>query len=98
MKKQRSLALQATSLRIDDSDAGRVNMKCLVCASEARDRTPRNFDGYVIDCPSCGNYEVAGGAWERFQNASKQEWAAAQAKAASLKGVARWPRIKNICF
>jgi len=97
MKKQRSPALQATSLRID-SDAGRVNMKCLVCASEARDRTPRNFDGYVIDCPSCGNYEVAGGAWERFQNASKQEWAAALAKAASLKGVARWPTIKNICF
>ena len=26
-------------------------MKCLVCASEARDRTPRNFDGYVIECP-----------------------------------------------
>jgi hypothetical protein len=73
-------------------------MKCLVCASEARDRTPRNFDGYVIDCPSCGNYEVAGGAWERFQNASKQEWAAALAKAASLKGAARWPTIKNICF
>ena len=48
-------------------------MKCLVCAGEARDVTPRNFDGYVIECPSCGNYEVAGGAWERFQNASKQE-------------------------
>ena len=73
-------------------------MKCLVCAGEAWDRTPRNFDGYVIECPSCGNYEVAGGAWERFQNASKQEWAAALAKAASLKGVARWPTIKNICF
>ena len=29
-------------------------MKCLVCAGEARDRTPRNFDGYVIECPSCG--------------------------------------------
>ena len=46
-------------------------MKCLVCAGEARDRTPRNFDGYVIECPSCGSYEVAGGAWERFKNASQ---------------------------
>jgi hypothetical protein len=51
-------------------------MKCLVCAGEATDRTPRNFDGHVIECPNCGNYEVAGGAWERFRNASKQEWAA----------------------
>ena len=35
-------------------------MKCLVCAGAASDRTPPNFDGYVIECPSCGNYEVAG--------------------------------------
>lgn len=73
-------------------------MRCLVCAGEARDLTPQNFDGYVIACPSCGNYEVAGGAWDRFQNASKLERAAALAKATSLKGVARWPTIKNICF
>jgi hypothetical protein len=73
-------------------------MQCLVCAGEARDLTPQNFDGYVIGCPSCGNYEVAGGAWSRFQNASEQERSAALAKAASLKGVARWPTIKNICF
>ena len=73
-------------------------MKCLVCAGEAKDRTPPNFDGYVIECPSCGSYEVAGGAWERFKNASKQEWTVALAKAQSLKGFARWPTIKSISF
>ena len=73
-------------------------MQCLVCGGEARDLTPQNFDGYVIGCPICGNYEVAGGAWDRLQNVSKQERVAALAKAASLKGVARWPTIKNICF
>jgi hypothetical protein len=72
-----------------------MNMQCLVCAGEARDLTPQNFDGYVIGCPSCGNYEVSGGAWERFRNAPQQERAAALGKAASLKGVARWPTIKN---
>ena len=49
-----------------------ISMQCLVCAGEARDRTPQNFDGYVIECPSCGNYEVAGGAGDRLQNASMQ--------------------------
>jgi hypothetical protein len=73
-------------------------MKCLVCAGEASDRTPVDFDGYIIECPSCGKYEVAGGAWERFKNASHQEWAAALAKAESLKGFARWPTIKGISF
>jgi hypothetical protein len=73
-------------------------MKCLVCAGEASDRTPRNFDGYVVECPACGNYEVAGGAWERFRHASKEEWAAALANAQSVKGFARWPTIKSISF
>jgi hypothetical protein len=52
----------------------------------------------LLGAPSCGKYEVAGGAWDRLQNASQQERAAALAKAASLKGFARWPTIKNICF
>jgi hypothetical protein len=73
-------------------------MQCLVCTGEARDLTPENFDGHVIGCPSCGNYEIAGGAWDRFRNASQQARAAALGKAASLKGVARWPTIKSICF
>jgi hypothetical protein len=73
-------------------------MKCLVCTGEAKDLTPQDFDGYVIGCPSCGNYEVAGGACQRLRNASEQERSAALAKAASLKGVARWPTIKTICF
>lgn len=73
-------------------------MKCLVCAGEASDRTPGDFDGYIIECPSCGKYEVAGSAWERFKNAFHQEWASALAKAQSLKGFARWPTIKGISF
>ena len=98
MKKQRSPALQATSLRIDGLRCGKGQHEMPSVCKRSQGPHPANFDGYVIDCPSCGNYEVAGGAWERFQNASKQEWAAALAKAASLKGVARWPTIKNICF
>jgi hypothetical protein len=73
-------------------------VQCLVCISEARDLTPKNFDGFVIGCSSCGNYEVAGGAWDRFRNASQQERAAALGKAASFKGFARWPTIKNSCW
>jgi hypothetical protein len=73
-------------------------MQCLVCAGEATDLTPLDFDGHVIGCPSCGNYEVIGAAWNRLQNASQLERAAALAKAALLKGVARGPTIKTICF
>jgi hypothetical protein len=75
-----------------------TTMQCLVCAGEARDLTPLNFDGHVIGCPRCGNYEILGATWDIFQNASQPERAAALGKAASLQGVARWPTIKNINF
>ena len=75
-----------------------MTVQCLVCIGEATDLTPKDFDGFVIGCPSCGNYEVAGGAWDRFRNASQHARAAALGKAALLKGVARWPTIKSICF
>jgi len=73
-------------------------MQCLVCAGEAKDLTPPNFDGHVIVCPRCGNYEILGCTWDIFQNASQPERAAALGKAVSLQGVARWPTIKNINF
>ena len=70
----------------------------LVCAAAARDMTPPNFDGCVVVCERCGNYEVIGSAWSRFQNASAEERAAALTTAALLKGHARWPTIKNTSF
>ena len=81
------------SLRIARSD----NQDAMLSVCR-RSQTPRNFDGHVIGCPSCGKQEVAGGAWEKFRNASQEERSAALGKAASLKGVARWPTIKNICL
>ncbi len=73
-------------------------MQCLVCAGEATDLTPRNFDGHVIDCPACGKYEIAGGTWIRFQSASQPERLAALGSATSLQGFSRWPTIKTINF
>jgi hypothetical protein len=73
-------------------------VQCLVCIGEAKDLTPKNFDGFVIGCPSCDSYEVAGGAWDRFRNASQQVRATALGRAAALKGFARWPTIKSSCL
>ncbi len=73
-------------------------MQCLVCAGEAKDLTPPDFDGYVIECPRCGKYEILGCAWGKFQNASQPEREAALGKAALLQGFSRWPTIKTVNF
>ncbi len=73
-------------------------MQCLVCAGEAKDLTLDNFDGFVVGCPTCGRYEVLGATWDKFENASQAERAAALGKAALLQGFSRWPTIKTINF
>jgi hypothetical protein len=73
-------------------------MQCLVCAGEARDLTPPEFDGHVIGCPRCGRYEILGCTLGTFQNASQPERAAALGKAALQQGFSRWPTIKNVNF
>ena len=35
-------------------------MQCPVCDGPARDRTPPDYDGIVVSCNSCGNFQIAG--------------------------------------
>jgi hypothetical protein len=45
-------------------------MICEVCAGPAVDRTPPGYDGVKINCPTCGNYSVAGIVQNTFQQLS----------------------------
>jgi hypothetical protein len=33
-------------------------MNCPVCGAEARNETPGDFAGLIVDCRQCGNYEL----------------------------------------
>ena len=33
-------------------------MNCPVCGAEARNETPGDFAGLMVDCRHCGNYEL----------------------------------------
>jgi len=72
-------------------------MQCLVCTGEAKDITPAGFDGIVVRCPNCGDYEVADSALKRFQTASLSERGVAFRKAKSLQTAAR-PTITTTCI
>jgi hypothetical protein len=41
-------------------------MQCAVCGAEAEDLTPGDFDGVIVGCKRCGEYEVADGALNDF--------------------------------
>ena len=33
-------------------------MDCPICGAEARNATPADFDGLVVECRHCGTYEI----------------------------------------
>jgi hypothetical protein len=74
-------------------------MQCGVCTGAAKDITPPGFDGIVIRCPTCKDYEIAGGAaLARFRNASVEERAAALKKAKAFQGLPGRPTITTTCL
>jgi hypothetical protein len=36
-----------------------MQCQCPVCDGPARDRTPPGFNGIVVSCATCGNYDTA---------------------------------------
>lgn len=42
-------------------------MQCPICGSPARDRTPPGYNGVIVSCSSCGNFQVAGAFLDRLR-------------------------------
>ena len=41
-------------------------MNCPVCGAEAKNSTPGDFDGLIVDCKHCGNYKIRDDALNAF--------------------------------
>jgi hypothetical protein len=41
-------------------------MNCPVCGAEAKNSTPGDFDGLIVECRHCGNYQIADDALNDF--------------------------------
>ena len=75
-------------------------MNCPICAYDARDLTPRDFDigGVALNCRNCGKYDIANGFYmEKLQALSQFERGEVLAKAKRLSRGAR-PSINRYCL
>lgn len=41
-------------------------MLCSICGAPAKNITPGDFDGLIVSCPHCHEYEVAGRVLDRL--------------------------------
>jgi hypothetical protein len=71
-------------------------MQCPLCSGPANDITPTDFDGEIIHCPLCGDYEIAGNVQGRFTRSALEDRRSAWRK--SFLGPAMRPRITSACF
>lgn len=70
-------------------------MQCSVCGAEAEDLTPGDFDGLVLRCKHCGEYEIADSALNSFLRLDYDDRVAALDKARQQAGPGARPRVST---
>ncbi|WP_072391103.1 hypothetical protein [Hyphomicrobium sp. CS1GBMeth3] len=68
-------------------------MQCSVCGAEAEDLTSGDFDGLVVRCKRCGEYEIADAAVNGFLRLDYDARVAALEKAREVASQGARPAI-----
>ena len=72
-------------------------MNCPICKSAAENITDNDFDGKIISCPKCEEYEISGTVENRFSTMSKKDRERALEKAKKFARGNR-PSINTMCL
>jgi predicted RNA-binding Zn-ribbon protein involved in translation (DUF1610 family) len=64
-------------------------MLCEICKGLAVDRTPPGSEGVKINCPTCGNYAIAGDVLNKFRELTVEERRRALQKAKARVSLGR---------
>ena len=48
-------------------------MQCPVCAAQAKNLTPATYDGVVVGCPRCGDYQITGTIFDKLLRLGAEE-------------------------
>jgi hypothetical protein len=67
---------------------------CPICGSDAG-ALPRTGDAEGFDCPNHGKFKVAGTPLVTKDDASREQWEVALARAKSRTKADEWPLIKS---
>jgi hypothetical protein len=71
---------------------------CPVCEDPARNRTPPGFDGQIIHCDKCRDFEVSGTALRELQKLDLLERIDVLRRAQSLAAPGERPAINRGLF
>jgi hypothetical protein len=73
-------------------------MQCPVCAAQAKNLTPSTYDGVVVGCPRCGDYQITSTVFDKLLRLGAEERADALQKAKQHVSLGARPTISTSCF
>ena len=73
-------------------------MECPICLAEARNLTPRTYQGLIIDCARCGPYRVMKTALATLPELRVEKRLGALMKAKMYGSPKSWPTITIVCL
>jgi hydrogenase maturation factor HypF (carbamoyltransferase family) len=76
----------------------RLIMECPICLAEARNLTPRTYQGLIVGCPRCGVYRVMKAAIGALPRLKVEKRLEALTKAKIYTSPKAWPTISNACL
>jgi hypothetical protein len=75
-----------------------LSIPCPVCEDPARNRTPADFDGLIIRCDKCRDFDVSGTALGKLQKLDLVDRIDVLRKAQELAAPGVRPAITYACF
>ena len=73
-------------------------MECPICLAEARNLTPRTYQGLIVGCPRCGVYRVMKAAIGALPKLKVEKRLEALTKAKIYTSPKAWPTISKACL
>jgi hypothetical protein len=73
-------------------------MQCPVCAAQAKNLIPVTYDGVVVGCPGCGDYQVTGTVFNKLLRLAPEHRTEALQKAKERTSPGARPTISTTCF
>ena len=75
-----------------------VAMQCPVCAAQAKNLTSATYDGVVVSCPTCGEYQVTGTVFNKLLKLAPEYRADVLQRAKERACLGARPTISTTCF
>jgi hypothetical protein len=73
-------------------------MQCPVCGAVAKNLAPATYDGLIVGCPRCGEYQITGTVFDNLLRLGPEDRSEALQRAKRRATLGARPTISSTCL